>query len=239
MLDDEAQELIEKKIDGTLTEQEAIIFEHRLQDPTFAEQYQLQTAMVAALREDYKQRLRQELTAHTQHRPVATPVAPTHYGRLAAVVALLLLIGVSVWLAWSRSAEQAYQAYYEPYPVQPTVRGSSQSQQEVLALYRQGRYAAAVPHLEALVARNPDDGHLHLLLGNAYWQTARIAKAIAQFEQAQQTRDAIWQQHGEWYLALSYLRAGQKTEAVSVLRTIQQRGGLYQKEADRLLKETK
>jgi len=237
-MEDEHYQLIEKKIDGALTPEEAIIFEHRLSiDPVFAEEYNLQKQMVASLRQHHKQALKEEFT--TMYRAVKhkkrrkQTVRELTYWTAAAFLIASLAVGYFMFFAQPNS-QVLYTTYYEIYPADPVMRGEYEAVYgKVMTLYQQGDFQTAIPLFEQILEEGAN-GKVKLLLGNCYLKMGAEKQAITTFKQVTLSGDSIIQQHGYWYLALSNLKYNNRDEALNILKVLSNQSGPYQQKAKAL-----
>ena len=150
---------MKKKIDGTLTVEEAHAFDQRqAEDEEFAEAYALQQSAIDTLRREYPQRLKEEMRAiheemkaeRRQQRKRRRPYA------IAAVVALLLAATALFFFLRTPSSQDLYAEYYHPYRATIVGRGTSPEQKnQAEQLYSEGRFAEAVPLLQNTDSRGP------------------------------------------------------------------------------------
>lgn len=226
-------DLIEKKLDGTLTATEAERFERLLRtDPAFAQAYATQQEMVSVLRQHHKKQLHQQLeVGYQQFQSRRRQSRPYYYGAAA-----VLLLVITAWWWKSTFHERLFATYYQPYEVTVFRRPSVSLDNQATVYYSQGRYAEAVPLLQSL---RDTDQQLHywaLLLGNAYLQLDSLSQARQQLERVSNA-SVEYSQYARWYLALSYLKDANVTEARTDLQRIARQPGLFQKKAQQLLKE--
>ena len=102
-------------------------------------------------------------------------------------------------------------------------------------LYKQEKYAEALPIFKAFVEQNDVKEALpYILLAECYGQETPpdYTKAIAHLEKAQHIDPLYRQKDVEWHLALAYYFNGQKDKAKAALQQIQ---GKYEAEARELL----
>lgn len=231
----EDDELIYKKLSGDLSAPEEQDFARRLAvDPRFAAEYDLQRSAIAALQQaeqaDLKGKLRQayHVVRHRKQRR-------RRWLRVAAAVAGLLLVLGGGWGYVRYVAPPTYAAYYQPYQPYPEMRGPAEDVPfaEVLPHYQRGDYAAALPGFQA----QPRSDERDLYLGNCYWQLGQVATAQQYFATVARSDRELLRQHGEWYLALSYLRQDDIPRARALLQDILSEEALYYKEAQQLLTE--
>ncbi|MGB3849282.1 MAG: hypothetical protein WA958_04895 [Tunicatimonas sp.] len=226
-------DLIEKKLDNTLTAEEARRFDDLLRaDPAFAQAYATQQGMVTSLREHYREDLHRQLEAGYQSYQQTRQWQRRYFG-----IAATLLIGLLGGWFWFSTDQSLYNQYYHPYEV-PVYRSSSLPVNQATVYYNQEQYAEAVPLLKSLQQSEDHTAYWSLLLGNAYLQLDSTTQAIDQFERvAAQSSNNNYTQYGRWYLAISYLRDKNITATRETLQPIARQPGLFQQKARQLLEE--
>ncbi len=224
--------LIEKKLDGTLTSEELQRFEVLLEtDPAFAQAYATQREMITALREHYKADLHQQLKAG--YRMFQKDQRQRRYYGIAAAVLLTIVAG---WF-WYSIDQTLFNQYYQPYEV-VVYRGPSSAADKAIVYYNQEQYTEAIPLLRTLKQSKDNVAYWTLLLGNAYLQLDSTSQATEQFMQvAERSTNKTYTQYGRWYLAMSYLQDEDITSAREALQPIAQQSGLFQQKAQQLLQE--
>ena len=228
-------ELIDKKIESTLTPEEDRRFAERMaHEPAFAEAYRTQRQAIDALRTHHARELRQEvrhLYARVQHQRQRR--VRWYY---AAAAGLVGVIGVAAyWFSLAPTSEQLYASYYTVYPAYRATRGGDSSAYDRgLSLYNQGQYAEALPYLERLPEVDSLRDRVNLLLGNAYLQTDQPTRARETLSAVAASDDTLLQQQGQWYLALSYLKQHHVAAARPILEELAA-AGMYRKEAHEIL----
>lgn len=227
--------LIEKKLDGTLTQDESQQFDHLLRaDPAFAHAYTTQKEMIALFRQHQREVLHETLEAGYQKYQRDRTLLRYYCGAAATVV---LLIAFGIWFMWPTPHEQLFTEYYRPYEVTIARGNAPEQQQRAMVLYSQGAYATSIPLLQSLQQTGDDLDYWTLLLGNAYLQLDSTDQAIKQFKQAAISNHTDYQQYGEWYVAMAYLKEKNIVGAKATLQTIAKRSGLFQFKAHQLLND--
>ena len=232
--------LIEKKIDGTLTTEEARAFDRRqTEDKEFAEAYALQQSAIDTFRREHPQRLKEEMRA--MHEEMKAERRQQQESRrpyaIAAVVALLLVATSLFFFLRTPSSQDLYAEYYHPYRATIVGRGASPEQKnQTEQLYSEGRFAEAIPLLQTLVAETDgtETDRWRLILGNAYLQMDSTTQALDQFEQI---TDADYQPYARWYTAMSHLKAEDTDAAQKVLQLLANQPSPFRSKAQQLLNE--
>ncbi len=234
-------QLIEKKIDGTLSAEEAQKFEQRLQqDLIFVERYEQEQAAVNAFRYGHHQTLKRDLQVAIQEARQKKQSRRSATYRWAAVW-LVLLASAALIYRYARPDTPAmlYASYYEPYQPVRTIRGDAfadaNDYDQGVRLYQSDRHQAVISFFtQELPNRSPRSEQALLLLGNSYLQTQAYQAAADVFSQLIQSEDALLQQTGAWYKALSYLGMGRVDSARELLGPLSE-SSMYQKEASEIL----
>lgn len=232
MTPDAHTDLIDRYLQGRLSAPEQAAFEARCrQEPAFAEavrthalaEYAVRTAATKA-RYARLQAAWSDLPPQAGRRRHLRPVA---WLSMAAAVILLLL------LLWPRPTPDL-PALYAQYPIEApfaALRGSAGDTAWAAAAtaYTAGEYAAAIGVLETILADTArhDRAKAQFYLGLSYLQlppatgateTARLAAARAALTSV--APESSYREAALWYLALSYLRAGDAPGARTALARI-------------------
>ena len=228
--------IIDRKLAGELTPPEEETFAQRLRrDPEFAEQYALGQAMIQSLRDHHlKEEMRGWIRAADRRRRRQR----WQYG-LAAGLALLLLAAGGWYLGSTQPTPQSlYETYYTVYPADPVLRGEpTVDYNQAMTLYREGRYREAIPLFEELQRIDDSDVWVALFLGNSHLNVDQTDDALRYFGQVAASDDAIIQQYGRWYLALTHLKRGEQAAAQALLISLNEQPGMFRKKAQALLSE--
>ncbi len=229
--------LIEKKLAGELKPDEEAVFKQRLlHDTDFEQQYRQAQEAIALLQQHQDAQLKQEL--RTLYGDIKTKRARSrrrYYG-MAAAIGFLLIAGLAFWF-YRHQPQQLFQTYYEVYYANSFRGEVPQAYEQGMIYYQQNDYQQAIPYLERVSQQAAADPQTVLYLGNSYLNTNETEKAIRQFTQGLSLKDAILRQHAAWYLALSYLKKGEKEPAKKQLHEIIRQQGIYQEKAEELLSE--
>lgn len=245
-------DLIEQYLEGTLKNENLISFENRLKtDSQLAEELALRQDMEHFLSiKTEKDALKKELPkisqsffqeSKTEQKEEAKIVQLTPFykkksfifGSVAAAVLLFFMI------QFLRPTGSLYEQYQEEYQLALAEKGVSELNLPKLEKeFEAGNYAYAKEQLELYLTQNPTDTR------------AQIAHAISLMElnettKAQQILSNIYNDSNKilfknaatWYLAMSYLKEENFTEAKTYLAQIQ--AGEYSEKAKELLQKLK
>lgn len=243
-------QLIEAYLEGRLDTNEAAEFEQRLaQDSELAAQLQLRQQMEAHLLHRaelpaFKEKLNTIGKDFFEH-PPAVPYEANPEKQASKswwILAALLLLGLLGYLAFF---------YFQPSQLQPDelynkaiaarmelqlTQKSGTNELPVLDLqnaYNQGRFQEALPLLDLYLTANPTDNAVYLAKGISLLETGQINEAQHIFEKLQ-TGASLYQDAGTWYLALSYLKMKDLSEAKKALHAIPTSSTYYAQSRDLL-----
>ena len=223
--------LIEQYLDGQLSEEARTVFEARLaSEKDLAEALTLRREMNRHLmRRDRRIELKQTLAelADEHFEEVATshpeakivPMRGRRWLAYAASIAILAIIAFSLYY----SLRPGLYNQYAQHPPLALTQLSSQAETlgpQAEQAFNQKDYEQAFRLLEQyLEAKEQEDPLAHLYLGISALETERYEEAIQTFS-ILSTQTGQWQDYGQWYLALTYLKMGDKTACRAELSEI-------------------
>jgi tetratricopeptide (TPR) repeat protein len=192
----------------------------------------------------------QDFLQETFTSPGPQGVLQPRWGRLALAGLSVLLFVAGLWwlLQTSPTAAEApiaakdsqvlFQEYFSPLKISATLGTQAEDDYaRARQWYAQGQCTEALLLLEKALAA-PDFGARPtalVLQGVCLLEAGRTSEALASLKQVSPTAKIPYQQ-AEWYSALAYLKAGQRSKAAEQLQRIaQQSRHLYRKEARAIL----
>lgn len=232
-LDDNDITLIEKYIDNALSQGEAELFNSRLKDQTFYDEFKLQEAVAGSLKVVYRKKLKDELKQRLPEiRNDVVPFRKRQYFYWAASVAVITVISlIFFFIQRQHSAGSVFVAMYKPYPAAPVTRGQAEvPEHPAFEMYRRGNYQEAATMFNQLISENNpafNETLLQLLLGNCYLNTDHFDQAAICFKNVMDSRQGILEQHGKWYYALTLLKDNKIDQSVSVFTEIRDSESIY------------
>ncbi|MFM2387093.1 MAG: hypothetical protein RL660_1850 [Bacteroidota bacterium] len=137
---------------------------------------------------------------------------------IGLAASLALIIAVYTGTQQSTSPQDLYKEYYES-PSLSVERGTNDDLlAKITQHYNAKQYAEAIPLLESYIALQPQDQKFLLALAICKLNTNRVAEAEKEL-QAIIASDTTFKQKAEWYLALAYLKNGDKEKAMALLKS--------------------
>ena len=243
-------EEIEDYLNGQLGTEATAKFEQRLRsDAALAARVQLFKNMGTALEDKKAMERQQQIEAIGEGffaaQKTETPVRRLPFYRkplsMAASILLLVVAGI-LWRQFGSnsfsSSDELFAEHFETYPLSEMVRGGNDPEnpyQQAVEEYGSKNYPGAVASFRSLLANNPGDVPAAFGLANAYLngQPAQLDLALRYFQQVAEDGNTAYAPKAEWYIALIYLKKGERDKAKSVLGEIKGED----KNADGLLKK--
>ena len=217
VLNQQDVELLGAYWDNRLSAAERADLEQRLQqEPAFREAAAQLQALSIALDTARDQRIIQFL--QQQDHALATR---TNRRWIWLLLGVGLSVGAYFWLSRPRPPEAPANriiVYLNPYPSPADNLSVDEPQLTGYAAYDKGRYAVAIPLLEKEFASS-GDSLLLFYKGIACLHTNDPKSALALFSRFTGSA-TIPQDDNRWFLALAYVQAGRREEALNLLETL-------------------
>lgn len=221
------EELLVDYLDGRMSAEEKILFEQRLkQDETLLaalEEYKTIGEDLRAIDrnntiDDVAQWEKEYLDSH--HKESNTRFSLKHLLAIAAMFTILAVAAIN--FLKTPNYASLFQENYSPYEDMVTQRGNSEDSrmQNAMNLYNRGMYAKAAPLFEGA-----ENSLAPLYQGICYLETESYSQAEIAFKQAlsnERTRE-----QAQWYLALTFLRDGQRQQSMREFQEIIDNKGHY------------
>lgn len=237
-------ERIDRYLRGELPEEEKNAFEAELgQNAELATELALQKDLEQFLRkQDRRAALKGQLEtigkdffqeAPAQETGRIVPLQRRHVLRwatgLAAAIALLLVARFVFF-------QPSLYDQYGQHPPLAMIEKSNEVQDQLAAMeaaFNQKNYAQALPLLQAYVREKPEDLQAELYLGICLMETGQYRAARTIFTKIS-GGESSFVDYGQWYLALSYLKEGNKEESRKILQEVPAESEFAQKAQDLL-----
>lgn len=209
-------------------------------DEKLKSEFNFQLEVRAAIRQKEHKKLKEKLRRIELESPSNGGVK-----WLAIAASIIILLGLT-WYFGLNSKQDAYNglylAHFDVYPnvVAPIERSdeseSSPLRKEAFSQYEHGEYEAAYTSFQKLYDQDSSEfagfyGAVSLMANGKY------DGAISHFESVQNWENPDFEVASKWYLALAYLKRGDKNTATNYLKEVQESDHGLRREADKLLKE--
>lgn len=142
-------------------------------------------------------------------------------GKIALIVSILILLGVSTWAIFGRaSTDRIFSAYFTADPGLPTNLGNYANSDFYLGMvnYKRAEYAEAISIWEPLYAANPTNDTLTYYLGVASLANGKYRHARRYLQTANNDSTTVFKEEIKYYLALSFLKKDDLKTAKSLLK---------------------
>lgn len=212
------QEYIDRYLRGELKGQELEeFFETLKNDPVMANALQIQESIVQGIEyrgnQELKKRL-QQISSEARDKKITPASAPNNKARviryviigLAAAITLLI---ISTFIFQKTDTEQLFANYYQP--SQFSITRQIDIEAEIARaenFYNNANYTAAIPVLQGLLRKQPENAAIQLALGNALLNSEAPERAIAEFQNIIERNAPLYIDQAKWYLALTHLKLG-------------------------------
>jgi tetratricopeptide (TPR) repeat protein len=188
--------------------------------------------------------LRNKLSAIETQREVRKDVRKTKmpvYLKFAAVIAGLVILGsITLFSGRNLSSDEITKRYYKVYEPQTSQRAGEFKAKDdfnmALNFYNTHDYSKAAILFNKVVESNPRDMQSLLLNGVANFGDKNYPAAKQSFDKVINDNNNLFIETAQWYLALCYIKSNDKKKAVMQLEIIKEDGGIYSKNAKKILR---
>lgn len=209
------QQQIDDYILNRLSPEDRQAFELEIQqNPGLASEIQVHQAIQQGLAINRHRKIKAKLKKF--HQSEFSPINNLLKGRWNKIhwSLWLILVALIIGLAWfiitlnpTPAPDQLYAQYYSPYSVSLQNRNSALEEELAAAslLYNQGQYEDALPALQALSTRAPEDMRLFLATGICQMELNQYPEAIQSLNIILERKDPLLSDQARWYSAMSQL----------------------------------
>ncbi len=242
---------IEKYLAGEMGEDEKKWFEKELEgNSNLRSEVNLRRKTDQVLKDQNVISLRNKLSSIERKRKEADiEVRNTHtrkpvYIRYAAVIAALAVIGsVMLFTGNKTSGDDLVSQLYKSYEPPASQRSGQISENAdftlALEFYNTNDFANAALFFSKVVESNPKDMQSVLLNGVSNFEDQKYPEAKLSFTTVIDDNNNLFIETARWYLALCYVKTNDKDKAISQLTAITDEGGIYSKDARKILRKLK
>jgi len=231
------QELIEKYVHGTLTEEERLTFNELIStDAEFAEEVRFQEDVKVVARHEDSDQFKQQLRSYENQRP-----SSSKRRRWVAAAILVALLATAYFTVFQNTNSKLFAEYFEPYRnvVAPVVRGdqSEALSSKAFLAYENKAYKEAASYFSQLIDTE-NESYYTFYLANCELALGQGTEAIVLLENYIAT-SGEFTDRAQWYLALAYVTTNENTKAKSHLERIVATNSYNHQEALQLLNHLK
>jgi len=152
--------------------------------------------------------------------------------KIAAFIIVIIGVAYSVWQVSIDNESDLFEKYYSPYPVEHVLRGENETELGLVE-YSNADYEQAVFSLTQLIKEQPQNNYLKLYLANSYLNIGKYDMTISLLKSINMQENIS--EDANWYLALTYLKKGQKDQSIYHLKKVIDIDGKYRAYSSELL----
>lgn len=218
-------ESIEAYLNNSLSKEDLLIFENRLQnDEGFAAKVEdIKTVLKGIETQALKEQLdifHNEMTSTEEDTDVIEPKVKSLKWRKIAVAAALIIAAGSFWFLNRDSNEQLYAEFYSPDPGLPTTMSSTKNYEfyKAMVSYKQGHYNEALKNWTNELKTKVDNDTLNYFVGSALLADKKESEAISYLEEVTKQDNSVFKNEALYYLGLAYLKNNNLEKAKEYLQ---------------------
>jgi len=171
--------------------------------------------------------------------------------KYAAVAAIILIAGTSVWLPSRKlSNDVLFQRFYDDggSVVNMATRSASEvynvSYQEAVNAYNKGEFEVAIRHFEDITVNNIniDKGlqmGIEMMKGNSLIEISKYGEAGRSYKKVVDNNDNLYIEDATWLLGLCYLKTDENDKAREIMATISKSASRYKGSSETILRRMK
>jgi tetratricopeptide (TPR) repeat protein len=239
---------IERYNAGEMNEAEKLWFEKELEgNSKLREEVLLRKKTDLALKNHRSMELRNKLKEIEKRRAAAVPVKSHKKNitlRYAAIITGVILIS-SIFLIKDRNltSDEVIEKYYKPYEVISATRSfMSTANNDFLTAtdyYNIHDFKNAALYFSKVLSNDPKYMEATMYKGVSNYEIKNYPVAEQEFIKVLGDNNNLFMEDAQWYLALCYIKTGDKDRAVQQLAMIKNSESLYRKDARQILKRMK
>lgn len=218
-------ERIEAYLNNSLSKEDLLIFENRLQNEEgFASKVDdIKTILSGIETQALKEQLDKfhaEMPSTVKDTDVFEPKVKSFQWMKIAVAAALIIAAGSFWFLNRNSNEQLYADFYAPDPGLPTTMSSTDNYEfhEAMVSYKQGHFKDALKTWTNELKTKIDNDTLNYFVGSALLADKKESEAISYLENVAKQDHSIFKSDALYYLGLAYLKNNNKEKAKEYLQ---------------------
>ncbi len=236
----EKETLLEKYIQGELTEKEREEFDALLkEDADFKGEFEFRTNLRRVAEAEDDAVFKAILSDFESEARMAKPTTNRFPVKWLVAASIALIAGLTYFLTLdtTTSTQELFAENFEPYSnvVHPIVRGEEGQNKKTsaFAAYQTGDYETALPLFDELYANTKEPYYL-FYKANALIELNRAKEAVPLLQEHIRTNDTLVK-NSSWYLAMAYLQLDDKVKVKKMLQEVINNGAYKVDEAQKLM----
>lgn len=229
-----SQKLIEKYLEGRLTDREKKKFEHFYNtDSDFKEEVDFERDIADALENedivDFRRKISQTIRENKKQQYLNWFNQKTMKYAALFVIALVLGVGAFSIFEKNYTTGDLFNQYYSSEEVNIS-RSRNANIVEAVSYYQSGNYYNAIDQFNKLLDKEAANIAVRYYLGVSYIETKNYKKAVEAFRYIISDQENLYIENAEWYLGLCYLKNDELDKAVNQFTIISQSEDHYYSE---------
>lgn len=159
------------------------------------------------------------------------------FAGVVVVTSLFLFTGQT--LTSEEIVSQFYKSYEAPSAQRSVATESNPDYILGLKYYNDQDYSKAASQFSKVLENNPSDMQTHMLSGVSNMEEKQYNEAKISFNTVIDDNNNLFIESARWYLALCYVKTEDKERASQLLVSIKNDGGIYSKDAKKVLRKLK
>jgi tetratricopeptide (TPR) repeat protein len=238
---------IERYIAGAMSDEEKTWFERELMgNENLRSEVELRRKTDRVLKNQDVISLRNKLSQIEKRRkeaevPAGKSKRPVYISYAAIITALLVIGSIALHRGKSNANDELVSRYYKPYDPPASQRsgqvGVNADFTLAVEFYNTNDYENAARFFSKVVESNPKDMQSILMSGVSNFEDKKYPEAKMSFTTVIDDNNNLFIETASWYLALCYIKTNENDKAISQLKKIKKDGGMYSKDAGKILRK--
>ncbi|MEQ9405060.1 MAG: hypothetical protein RIM99_15830 [Cyclobacteriaceae bacterium] len=242
MLSDQDFDLIQKFLDFSLTKEEEELFHSKQKSSEdFAHQVSFQREVLVLFVTIEKAKQKEKMLVDYKKFssvPNSSKFIPVWFGYAAAASLIFALTYFFILRFETKSNEELFLSYFEPYDGVVITRGEESSFGQGLRAYSDQNYEEALRAFSETDVDSTNYSLLNLLRGNCYLELGNIELGLEFLLLIPEDENNLLTSAAEWYSALAYLKKDEIEKSKILLGSLIDSQSVYSTKAAELLSES-
>lgn len=164
------------------------------------------------------------------------------YFYYAAAISILIIVGsAAIFSSFSLTNDEIMDKFYNTYEPPTTQRsgtiGKIDDFELALDYYNTHDYFNAASLFKKVLESNPKNMESKFLYGVSSFENQKYPEAEISFTDVIKDGKSLYIETSKWYLALCYIKTGEKDKALQQLKIVSNDPGIYQKDANKIIRK--
>jgi len=163
--------------------------------------------------------------------------------RAAVFTGFILCGSLALINTRNMTTEEVFDRYYKTYDVTTSLRSSKDAvnpdYSTALEYFNISDYRNAAVYFNKVLSNDPRYMESVMMVGVSRFEDENYPEAKLSFNKVIEHKDNLFFEDAQWYLALCYLKTGEKEKAINSLTVIKNTDNIYSANARRILRKIK